>query len=192
MRRTSGTVARDPGSRWTIWTTPEQQQAFAWIKANTPDTAIVQMEPVVRGREHWTLIPSFAGRRMAAGLPISLLPLPDNQERSDRVKAIFSTSDALRRRRRGAGVLRIDYLYVDENRRCGLRSRGRASSTNTRHSSSVCTRTRPCASIRSGRRRQPLRNLKKVRVPMNQSRSPIFLPSSLLLGLYMTGTSTMR
>jgi hypothetical protein len=102
-----------PGFRWTVWTTPEQQQAFAWIDANTPATAIVQMEPVVRGREHWTLIPSFAGRRMAAGLPISLLPLPEYQERADRVKAIFATpraaeaSEAARR-------LHIDYLYVDD------------------------------------------------------------------------------
>lgn len=101
-----------PGFRWTLWTTPEQQRAFAWIRANTPLTAIVQMEPIVRGREHWTLIPSFAGRRMAAGLPISLLPLPDYQERSGQVKTIFSTpraaeaSDAARR-------LHIDYLYVD-------------------------------------------------------------------------------
>ena len=102
-----------PGFRWTVWTTPDQQQAFAWIKANTPATAIVQMEPVVRGREHWTLIPSFAGRRMAAGLPISLLPLPDYQERSDQVKAIFSTARA----DEASGIahrLHIDYLYVDE------------------------------------------------------------------------------
>jgi hypothetical protein len=102
-----------PGFRWTLWTTPDQQQAFAWIQANTPPTAIGQMEPIVRGREHWTLIPSFAGRRMAAGLPISLLPLPEYQERSDRVKTIFATpraaeaSEAARR-------LHIAYLYVDD------------------------------------------------------------------------------
>lgn len=101
-----------PGFRWTLWTTPDQQQAFAWIKANTPADAIVQMEPIVRGREHWTLIPSFAGRRMAAGLPISLLPIPDYAERSEIVKRIFATADPgvasnLARR------LRIDYLYVD-------------------------------------------------------------------------------
>jgi hypothetical protein len=101
-----------PGFRWTIWTTPDQQQAFAWIKASTPATAIVQMEPIVRGREHWTLVPSFADRRMAAGLPISLLPLPEYQERSEQVKTLFATaradeaSDIAHR-------LHIDYLYVD-------------------------------------------------------------------------------
>jgi hypothetical protein len=70
------------------------------------------MEPMVRGREHWTLIPSFAGRRMAAGLPISLLPLPEYDERSALVRSAFASQDAgeawqnLQR-------LRVDYVYVD-------------------------------------------------------------------------------
>jgi hypothetical protein len=103
-----------PGFRWTIWTTPDQQQAFAWIRNNTPLDAIVQMEPVLRGREHWTLIPSFAGRRMAAGDPISLLPIPEYKARSGTVKRMFETSDAneglaLARR------LRVDYIYVDQD-----------------------------------------------------------------------------
>jgi hypothetical protein len=101
-----------PGFRWTLWTTRDQQQAFAWIRAHTPIDAIVQMEPMVRGREHWTLIPSFAGRRMAAGLPISLLPQPEYLATSELVRTLFSTTSAdeashLARR------LRIDYLYVD-------------------------------------------------------------------------------
>ena len=101
-----------PGFRWTLWTTPDQQQAFEWIKAHTPPKAVVQMEPMVRGREHWTLIPSFASRRMAAGLPISLLPLPDYPERSEQVKRLFETTDAGEASAL-ALRLRIDYLYVD-------------------------------------------------------------------------------
>jgi hypothetical protein len=101
-----------PQFRWTLWTTPAQQEAFRWLREHTPSTAVVQMEPMVRAREHWTLIPSFAGRRMAAGLPISLLPLPEYEERSQLVRTAFATSNAdeawgiLRR-------LRIDYIYVD-------------------------------------------------------------------------------
>ena len=103
-----------PGFRWTLWTTPDQQDAFAWIQRHTEPDAIVQMEPMVRGREHWTLIPSFAGRRMAAGLPISLLPVPEYPERSALVRQIFASGDAteasaLARR------LRLDYLYVDQD-----------------------------------------------------------------------------
>ena len=101
-----------PQFRWTLWVTPAQQEAFRWLRAHTPPTAVVQMEPMVRAREHWTLIPSFAGRRMAAGLPISLLPLPEYEQRSQLVRTAFATTNAdeawgiLRR-------LRIDYIYVD-------------------------------------------------------------------------------
>jgi hypothetical protein len=101
-----------PGFRWTLWTTAPQREAFDWLRDHTDPTAIVQMEPMVRGREHWTLIPSFAGRRMAAGLPISLLPLPEYRERSALVRTLFATRDSaeasdIARR------LRIDYLYLD-------------------------------------------------------------------------------
>jgi hypothetical protein len=101
-----------PGFRWTLWVTPEQQQAFAWLRAHTAPGDIVQMEPVVRAREHWTLIPSFAGRRMAAGLPISLLPSPEYTARSEQVRAIFATGNP-QEASRAALRMRIDYLYVD-------------------------------------------------------------------------------
>jgi hypothetical protein len=103
-----------PGFRWTLWTTGPQRQAFAWLRDHTEPTAIVQMEPMVRAREHWTLIPTFAGRRMAAGLPISLLPLPEYQERSEMVRSLFATGNAAE----AAAIarrLRIDYLYVDRD-----------------------------------------------------------------------------
>ena len=109
----TGNRRESPGGfRWTLWVTPDQQQAFAWIRTHTPADAVVQMEPMVRGREHWTLIPSFAGRRMAAGLPISLLPQPEYAELSARVKTVFATTDA-REASATARRLRIDYLYVD-------------------------------------------------------------------------------
>ena len=101
-----------PGFRWTLWVTPAQQEAFRWLRENTRDDEIVQMEPMLRAREHWTLIPSFAGRRMAAGLPISLLPLPEYEQRSKMVQQLFATSDPAE----AAAIaykLRIDYLYVD-------------------------------------------------------------------------------
>jgi hypothetical protein len=102
-----------PGFRWTLWTTRQQRQAFEWIKRNTPEDAIVQMEPVVRGREHWTLIPSFAGRRMAAGDPISLLPIPEYALKSGEVRTMFATGSAAD----AAAIARrlgIDYIYVDQ------------------------------------------------------------------------------
>jgi hypothetical protein len=103
-----------PGFRWTLWTTPEQERAFAWLRANTADHDIVQMEPIVRGREHWTLIPSFAGRRMAAGQPISLLPIPEYKERSDLVRTLYATA-SVEQALSIAHRLRLDYLYVDRD-----------------------------------------------------------------------------
>ena len=111
-----GNRRQGPGFKWTLWTTADQRAAFRWIQRNTEPVAIVQMEPIVRGREHWTLIPSFAGRRMAAGLPISLLPLPEYKERSERVRTLFATSDA-HEAVNIARSLRIDYLYVDDTDR---------------------------------------------------------------------------
>jgi hypothetical protein len=102
-----------PGFPWTIVISPRQEHAFAWIRENTPPDAVVQMEPNIRGRATWSLIPSFAQRRMTAGLPISLMDVPEFHDRSNRVRAIYqspSAAEALQIAR----SLRIDYLYLDE------------------------------------------------------------------------------
>jgi hypothetical protein len=100
------------GFRWTVVVTADQRRAFDWIRQATPAGAIVQMEPVVRGRETWTNIPTFAARRMAAGLPISLLRKPLYTERSDRVHQLYATSDAGEASRLATG-LGIDFIYLD-------------------------------------------------------------------------------
>jgi uncharacterized membrane protein len=102
-----------PGFPWTVVVTPQQQRAYQWLREHTPETAIVQMDPTVRGRSTWSNIPSFAERRMAAGLPISLLNVPEYRERSDAVARMYGAADAaiafdLARK------LRIEYVYVDE------------------------------------------------------------------------------
>jgi hypothetical protein len=106
-------LAMGPGFPWTITVTPQQQRAYAWIRENTPATAVVQMDARSRERSTWSNIPSFAERRMSGGLPISLLNIPEYAERSDRIRTMYSTSN------RGeaeniAHSLRIDYVYVDE------------------------------------------------------------------------------
>jgi hypothetical protein len=106
-------LAMGPGFPWTIVVTPQQQQAYAWIRENTPGNAVVQMDARSRDRSTWSNIPSFAERRMAGGLPISLLNIPEYAERSDRIKAMYATKNPDE-----AGTiarsLRIDYVYVDE------------------------------------------------------------------------------
>jgi hypothetical protein len=100
------------GFRWTMVVPPEEVQAFAWIRRSTPEDAVVQMEPIVREREGWSLIPSFAERRMAAGLPISLMEVPAYRRTSERVQVMFATPRA-QEAWDIAKALHIDYIYVD-------------------------------------------------------------------------------
>jgi hypothetical protein len=74
------------------------------------------MDTLSRGRAHWSFIPTFAARRMAAGLPISLLPRPDYQRASEEVRRIFDSRDA-GDAHHAARRMRIDYLWVDQTER---------------------------------------------------------------------------
>lgn len=108
--------AMGPGFRWTVRVTPEMREALDWIRINTPVDAVVQAEPTIRGRETWSLIPSFAERRMAAGLPISLMQVSDYAARSEMVRAIYDSEDA-QAAWETARSLGIQYLYADETER---------------------------------------------------------------------------
>jgi hypothetical protein len=105
-----------PGFHWTVVLSPAEQEALDWLRRETPRDAIVQAEPIVRGRETWSLIPSFAERRMAAGLPISLLHVPEYDRLSARVRDIYAGADAPTAHQT-ARALAIDYLYVDRTER---------------------------------------------------------------------------
>lgn len=104
-------LSMGPGFRWTVRLTAQEDQALTWIKRSTPSDAVVQMSLEPRGRETWSLVPSFARRRMAAGLPISLLRTPDYDARARVADGIFSTTDVdtAVRQWRDFG---IDYLYI--------------------------------------------------------------------------------
>jgi len=104
--------SNSPIGPWTVTVTRDEHDALDWIRHSTPATAIVQMDPLARGRQTWSLIPSFAERRMAAGLPISLLNVPEYREKSDRVKVMYASADP-REAFDIARSLRIDYIYVD-------------------------------------------------------------------------------
>jgi hypothetical protein len=109
-----------PGFHWTLVLNPDEQRVLHWIRTSTPQHALVQMEPTIRDRdlspggwgERWSLIPSFGERRMAAGLPISLMHVPEYQEKSLEVKTLYQSESAheawtIARR------LHISYVYVD-------------------------------------------------------------------------------
>jgi len=100
------------GFRWTVVVPRDTQEALDWIRRSTPVDAVVQMSIEPRGRETWTLIPTFAERRMAAGQPISLLRMAEYEERSELADAMFATTDPAEAARL-ARALRADYVYLD-------------------------------------------------------------------------------
>lgn len=100
-----------PGFRWTLLLTNDEVAALEWVRTSTEPDAIVQVDPVVRGAATWAYIPAFAERRMAAGLPISMIPLAGYERASARVVRAFTAASAL-----DAAIecrrSEIDYLLV--------------------------------------------------------------------------------
>jgi hypothetical protein len=100
-----------PGFRWTVTVTPEEQEAYRWIRRQTPRDAIVQMDPMAHGRETWSQLPTFAWRRMAAARPISLMNVPDYLERSRKAHRIYAERNA-ETAAQLARELGIDYIFI--------------------------------------------------------------------------------
>ena len=106
-----------PSFKWTMVLTPEDLQLFAWLKQNTAPAAVVQVDPKLRDTATWAYLPAFAERRMAVGLPISMVPLEKYQQGSDRMAAIY---DADARAAYDAAIRNhIDYLIVGPPERQG-------------------------------------------------------------------------
>jgi len=117
-------LRQGPGFKWTLVLSPAQQAAYEWIRRSTPSTAVVQADPVTRDRKNWSAVPTFAGRRMAAGLPISLLPEPQQHGQAERVHALV-TRLPLEAAHAEARSLGIEYLYLDGDDEGGRPTRER-------------------------------------------------------------------
>ena len=90
---------------------PEEVAALDWIRSETPPWSIVQVDPFSRDPATWSYIPSFAERRMAAGLPISMIPLEPYRVASGRVQRIFAANTA-EQAFEAALRNRVDYVMV--------------------------------------------------------------------------------
>lgn len=110
-----------PGFRWTVRVSPDSQAALRWLREHTAADAVVQMSIAPRGRETWTLVPTFGERRMAAGQPISLLQRPEYAADSRKADSIFSIAQP-KEAWAVARSMRIDYLYVDRVERLAFPS----------------------------------------------------------------------
>lgn len=100
-----------PGFRWTVVLSHDELAAIEWIRRYTPENAVVQVEPDVRGRETWAYIAAFAERRMAAGLPISMVPVDKYVAASRKVTELYRMTD-VREAFQRARELGIDYLVI--------------------------------------------------------------------------------
>jgi hypothetical protein len=96
---------------WTLVVRRLELEALDWIRTKTSPDAVVQAEPVVRGFEAWSLIPTFGERRTASGVPLPLLPMPEYEFNNQRVKRIYAEENA-QLAWQGANDLGINYLYV--------------------------------------------------------------------------------
>jgi hypothetical protein len=101
-----------PGFPWTLIITPDERAGFEWLRLRTPPNAVVQYEPYARGAKHWTIIGALAERRMAAGLPGSMIPMTPYQQASDLVRAGIFQAAAAADAHDVAVRMGIDYLLV--------------------------------------------------------------------------------
>jgi uncharacterized membrane protein len=103
-----------PSFPWTLVITPQEREAFDWIKRATSPAARVQMEPTVRASHSWALIPAFAERRLAGGLPISMIPLKPYRDVSEQVRMGIYMAPSAKEAHAMAEFLGVDYLYVGD------------------------------------------------------------------------------
>ena len=101
-----------PGFPWTITLSPAQQAGCAWIRSHTPADAVVQADPLARDRQNWSVVPTFAGRRMAMGEALPLLPEPQQEAGRPKAHAILTTLP-LETARDEARHMGIDFLWID-------------------------------------------------------------------------------
>jgi hypothetical protein len=99
-----------PAGRWTLRLKPDDREIFDWIRHNTDPRAIVQVDPVPRDPEHWAYVPAFGERRMAAGIPISMVPLAKYRQASHQIRLIYDEQPLLAYER--ASRARVNYVLV--------------------------------------------------------------------------------
>jgi hypothetical protein len=101
-----------PDFPWTLVISPLEREALEWVRHSTREDAIVQYEPFVRGAGWWCYITAFAERRMAAGLPGSMIPFKPYQMASDDVRSGIFRARSATDAHAMAAFLGIDYLLI--------------------------------------------------------------------------------
>lgn len=100
------------GFPWTLRLSAGEIEALGWLKSQTPPDVIVQPDVLERGNASWGYMTAFGERRMAAGLPIAMIPFKPYQDGSELVGDKIFNDGPLDKRAGVAQRLGIDYLYV--------------------------------------------------------------------------------
>lgn len=110
---TQDIVLQPPPGGWnhSEFLSPDEQAGLAWLRQHTAPSAVVQVDTESRGDAMWAYIPAFAERRMAAGLPISMVPLRKYQVAAHRIHWLFDV-DSADSAYELAERFKIDYLVV--------------------------------------------------------------------------------
>lgn len=103
-----------PTFPWTLVITRGEREAFEYLKRETAIHAVVQFEPIARGATNWAAITAMGERRMAAGLPIAMIPLQKFREASEVVRQGIFQARTARDAHTMARAMNIDYLWVGD------------------------------------------------------------------------------
>lgn len=109
--------AAGPGFPWTLVLSRGEVEALDWLKTHTPPDVIVQPNVAERSNASWGYMTAFGERRMAAGLPIAMIPMQPYKDASAMVgDEVFGQADPAARAK-AARRLHIDYIYVGPDER---------------------------------------------------------------------------
>jgi uncharacterized membrane protein len=104
------------GFPWTVYISPENQAALAWIETMLPADAVVQMDANARGRATWALIPAFSEHRLGVGRGI-FEPNPHRfDDGAGKVSLIYRTPDVAMAHQYCEDI-GVQYLYVGPEER---------------------------------------------------------------------------
>lgn len=102
---------------WTLVLSKGEVEGLDWIRRFTPRDAVVQVDAEARNAGTWAYVPAFAERRMAAGLPISMIPLRPYQLATNDVTFGIFRAPTAKDAWEMAHFLGISYLLIGEPER---------------------------------------------------------------------------
>lgn len=106
-----------PGFPWVLRISNDEQAALRWLQVNTKPWDLVQVDAIERGPGSWAYIPAFGERRMAGGVPISMVPVSKYEQVSLDIQRNLFGADTALDAFRTASRYNIRYLYLGRQER---------------------------------------------------------------------------